>query len=128
MSVDNAESIPAPELGAQFFRSRLYFWIKKSKHPDGISGPLNIRLSNPQRIWAWPNTAEVNIDPQAGNVIMQIRDPCRAQKLVARVSEQPDIVGSFFAPNRKIKNQVLSGSRNLQRCLASLRWVLPASH
>ena len=50
---------------------------------------------------------------------MQLRHPRRAQKLVARVSEQPDIVGSFFAPNRKIKNQVLSASRNFQRCLTS---------
>jgi hypothetical protein len=30
---------------------------------------------------------EVNIDPQTSSVIMQIRDPCRAQKLVARFSE-----------------------------------------
>ena len=39
-----------------------------------------------------------------------------------------DVVGSFLAPNRKIKNQVLSGSRNFQTGLTSVSLVLPASH
>jgi ACR3 family arsenite transporter len=71
---------------------------------DGILGPLKIGLSNPKRVCSRPNATEVNIDPQNSNVFMQFRHPRRAQKLVARVSEQPDIVGSFFAPDRKIKN------------------------
>ena len=86
-----------------------------SKHADGISGPLKTSLSNPKRICCWPNAAEVNIDPHTVNVISQLRRPRRAQELVAGVSDQPDIVGPFFASNRKIKNQMLSASRNLQR-------------
>ena len=74
------------------------------------------------------NATEVNIDPQISNVIMQLRHPRRAQNLVTRFSEQTDVVGSFFAPNRKIKNQVFSSSRNFQRCLTRLRLALPAGH
>jgi len=44
--------------------------VKRSKHPDGISGPLKTRLSNAKRICARQNTTEINIDPQIGNVIM----------------------------------------------------------
>src|SRR5579863_7221175 len=78
-----------------------------SENSDGISGPLKTRLSNPKRIFSGPNATEVNIDPQTHNVIMQFRHPRRAQKLVAPVTEEPDFIGSFFAPNRKIKHQVL---------------------
>jgi len=31
-------------------------------------------------------------------------DPRRAQNLVTRFCEQTDVVGAFFAPDRKIKN------------------------
>ena len=99
-----------------------------SENSDAISGPLKTSLSNPKRIFSGSNAPEVNIDPQTHNVIMQLRHPRRAQRLVARVSEQADIVASFLAPNRKIKNQVLSGSRNFQNCLTGLRLALPASH
>jgi hypothetical protein len=58
-----------------------------SKHSGGISGPLEFRLSNSKRIWAWPNTTEVNIDPQFGNVIMQLRHPRRAHHLITRFTE-----------------------------------------
>jgi hypothetical protein len=58
---------------------------------------------------------------------MQLCHPRRAQNLVTRVSEQPDIVGSFLTPNRKIKHQVLSTSRNFQRCLTNVSLALPAS-
>jgi hypothetical protein len=61
-------------------------------------------------------------------VIMQLRHPRRAQELVTRVSEQPDIVGPFFAPNRKIKHQVLSASRNFERCVTIVSRALPANH
>ena len=91
-------------------------------------GPLKIGLSNPKRICSRPNATEVNIDPQNSNVIMQLRRPRRAQKLVACVSEQPDIVGSFFAPDRKIENQVLGRSSNPQRRLISANLALPASY
>jgi hypothetical protein len=100
----------------------------ESKHPDGISGPLKARLSNPKRICPCPNVAEVNINPQISNVIVQLRDPRRAQNLVTRFCEETDLVGSFFAPNRKIQNQVFSRSRNFQRFVTCLRLALPASH
>src|ERR1700733_5001992 len=100
----------------------------ESKHPDGISGPLKTRLSNPKRIYPRPNVAKVNINPQISNVIVQLRDSRRAQNLVTRFCEETDLVGSFFAPNRKIKNHVFSGSRNFQRCVTRLRLALPASH
>ena len=61
-------------------------------------------------------------------MIVQLRHPRRAQNLVTRFCEETDVVGSFFAPNRKIKNQVFSGSRNFQRRLTGLRLGLPASH
>jgi hypothetical protein len=100
----------------------------ESKHPDGISGPLKARLSNPKRICSCPNVAEVNTNPQISNVIVQLRDPRRAQNLVTSFREETDLVGAFFAPDRKIKNQVFSGSRNFQRCVTRLRLALPASH
>ena len=87
--------------------------IKRSKHPDGISSPLKTRLSKPERICSRPNATEVNIDPQNSNVFMQLGHPRRAQKPVARVSDQPHIVRSFLAPNRKINDQMLCVSRNL---------------
>jgi hypothetical protein len=59
---------------------------------------------------------------------MQLRHPRRPQKLVARFREQPDFMGSFLAPNRKINHQVLSASRDFQRCLTSVSLALPASH
>lgn len=102
--------------------------IKRSKHPDGISSPFETKLSNPKRICSRPNATKVNIDPQARNVIMQLRHPRRAQELITRVSEQPDIVGPFFAPNRKIKDQVLSASRNFQRFLTRRRLALPTGN
>jgi hypothetical protein len=99
-----------------------------SKHSHGISGPVNTGLSNPQRICARSNTPEVNIDLQISNVIMQLRHTSSSQNLVTRVSEKPDIVGPFFAPNRKIKDQVLSASRNFQRFLTRRRLALLAGN
>ena len=97
----------------------------RSKHADRISGPLKTSLSNPKRICSRLNAAQFNIDPHTGNVITQLRRPRRAQELGASVSDQPDIVRSFLGSNRKIKNQVLGRSRNLQRRLTRVRWVLP---
>jgi hypothetical protein len=90
---------------------RLGAW--RSKHADGVSGPLKTGLSNPKRISSRPNAVEVSIGVQTGNVITQLRRPRRAQELVASIREQPDIVGSFLAPNGKLKHQVLRRSRNL---------------
>ena len=101
---------------------------KESKHPDGVSGPLKTRLSNPKRICARPNTTEVNIDPQTDNVILQLCRTGRAQDLIARLREYADIVRSFLAASRQVQNQVLNGSRNLQWCLTCLGWVLPTSY
>src|SRR5690242_1019373 len=98
------------------------------KEPYRVSGPFKTILSKPKRICPRPNAAEIDIDPQAVNVITQLRRPHRAQELVAGISDQRDIVGSFLAPNRKLKNQVLSRSRNFQRRLTRVRWVLPAGH
>jgi hypothetical protein len=81
-----------------------------------------------KRICAWPNATEVNIYSQTSDVIMHFRHSGHSQDLVARVSEQTDIVRPFFAPNRKIKGQVLRASRNLQRCLNNVSLALPASH
>jgi hypothetical protein len=53
-------------------------------------------------------------------VVVQFCHPRRAQDLVTRSCEQTDVVGSLFAPNRKINNQVFSSSRNLQTCLIQL--------
>jgi hypothetical protein len=87
----------------------------ESIHVDGISSPFKARPSDPKRIRSRPNATQVNIDPQTNNVIMQLRDPGRAQELVTRVSKESDIVLPFFAPNGKIKDQVLGASRNFQR-------------
>ena len=89
-------------------------------------GPFEIRLSNAERIRPRPYTGEVNIDPHTVNVITQLCNPRRVQELVASVSDQPDIVRPVLASNRKIKDQVRSASRNLQRGLTLVRWVLPA--
>jgi hypothetical protein len=102
--------------------------VDASEHPDGISSPFKAGLSNSKRICSRPNATEVNIDSQTSNVIMQDRDPRSAQELIARVSEDYDIVGPFLASDRKIKQQVPSGSGNFQRRLASASWALPASH
>ena len=59
--------------------------IKRSKHPDGISGPLKTGLSDRKRIFSGPNTTELNIDTQTNHVIMQLCHPRRTQKLVTRV-------------------------------------------
>jgi len=61
-------------------------------------------------------------------MIVQLRHSRGAQNLVTRFCEEADVVGSFFAPDWKIKNQVFRGSRNFQRRLTGLRLALPASH
>jgi len=99
-----------------------------SKHPDGISSPLKTRLSKPKKIWPRLCATKVNINPQISNVVVKLCHPRRAQDLVARLSEQPDFIGSFLAPNRKIEDQVPNLSRNFQTRLARLRLALPAGH
>ena len=108
-----------PEFGA--IRQRI-----GSKHPNGISGPLKTRLSNSKRIYALPYTTEVNINPQVSNVIVQLRRPRSAQNLTTRFCQETHIVGPFFASDRKFKDQVLSCSRDLQRC--TLRWRFPTGY
>ena len=85
-------------------------------------------MSNPERICPRPYTTEVNVNPQINNVIVQLRHSGGAQNLDIPFCQDTDVVGSLFAPNRKIKNQVLSGSRNFQTGLTSVSLVLPASH
>jgi hypothetical protein len=58
-----------------------------SKQAYGISAPLKTRLPNPKKICPRRNTPNVNIDPQVGNVIMQLCRARRAQNLVARLSK-----------------------------------------
>jgi hypothetical protein len=99
-----------------------------SKHPDAISSPFKAGLPNPKKICSLSNTTEINIEPQISNVIVQLRHPRRAQNLVIRFCEETDVVGSFFAPNRKIKNKVLRASRDSQGCLTITRLALPANH
>src|SRR3981081_793424 len=99
-----------------------------SKHPNGVPGPLKITLPNPERICSRPNATKVNINPQISNMVMQLGHTSRSQHLVTRLGEETDIVGSFLAPNRQVKNKVLSDSRNSQRGLPSLRGALPANY
>jgi hypothetical protein len=63
---------------------------------------------------------KVKVNPSTSDVVVQFCHPRRAQNLVTRSCELTDVVGSLFASNRKINNQVFSSSRNLQRCLIQL--------
>ena len=99
-----------------------------SKHPYGISGPLKTSLSKPKRICPHPYATKVNVNPQMSNVVVQLCHPCPPHNLVTRFCKQTDVVRSFLAPNRKLKHQVLSASRNFQRRLTSFSLGLPASH
>ena len=64
--------------------SRPVKWIKAGVW---ISAPLKTRLPNPKKICPRRNTPNVNIDPQAGNVIIELCRARGAQNLVAGLSE-----------------------------------------
>jgi len=74
-TIENLQSLLPPDL------------CSGSKQAYGISAPLKTRLPNPKKICSRRNTPNVNIDPQAGNVITQLCRARRAQNLVARLSK-----------------------------------------
>ena len=76
--------------------------------PSENSGESFTRLPNSKKICARPNTAKVNIDPQGGHVIVQLRHTRRAQYLVTRFCGGTEVVGSFFAPYRQVQTQLLA--------------------
>ena len=79
----------------------------RSKYAEGVSGPFQTGLSECNKIQPWLNAANINVSPQANNVILQLRGSGGPQTLSARFTQYGDIVGSFFAPNGQVQNQVL---------------------
>jgi len=63
-------------------------------------------LSECKKIQPWLNAANINVRPQANNVILQLRRSGGPQTLIARFTEYGDIVGSFFTPNWQFQSQV----------------------
>src|SRR5271157_3374418 len=71
----------------------------RSKYSEGVSGPFQTGLSECKKIQPWPNAANINVSPQANDVILQLRPRGGPQNLSARFTEYGDIVGSLFTSN-----------------------------
>src|SRR5208337_3596258 len=100
----------------------------RSKYAEGVSGPFHTGLAQSKKIKPRRNSANVDISPQADNVIVQLRGAGGPQNLSARFTQYGDIVGSFFAPKGQVQNQVLGRALDFEGSLIRLSWVLPATH
>ena len=93
----------------------------RSKYAEGVSGPFQAGLSEGKKIQPRRNSANVDISPQADNVILQLRRAGGPQNVSARFTQYGDIVGPFFAPNWQFQSQVFSRAMDFERSLIGLR-------
>src|SRR5271165_4117036 len=100
----------------------------RSKYAEGVSAPFQTGLAQGKKIQPGPNSANVDISPQANNVVLQLRGSGGPQNVSARFTQDGDIVGSLFTSNWQFQNQVLGRAMDFERSLIGLRGVLPATH
>src|SRR5271166_2186031 len=76
----------------------------RSKYAEGVSGPFQTGLAQSKKIQPRRNSGNVDISPQADNVILQLRGAGGPQNVSARFTQDGDIVGSLFTSNWQFQN------------------------